>query len=104
MNVEERTSDELSTPEVRALVRTVFERTLERVRTQVDWVRVRVTKEGGGVVCHAQLHPIAGATVTSAETRPSMLDAILASADGLVEAMERREAGAPNRRRARRDG
>ena len=89
MNVEERYVGDAPTPEVRALVWTVFERTLEGVVTREDRVVVRVTSDGDGVACSAQLHPIEGTLVVSAETRPSMFDAVFASASGL----ERREAG-----------
>jgi hypothetical protein len=93
MNVEERYIGERSTPEVRALVRTVFERALERVGERVDRVMVRVTSDGHGVACRAQLRPVAGTLLVSAETRPSMFDAVFASASGLARALERREAG-----------
>ena len=102
MDVEERGIGMPLTPEVRALVRTVFERSFERAGGRVDRVRVRLMADGDGVRCRARLWPEAGATVVITETRPSTFEAVLASASGLVRALRQRHLA--RGRRSRRPG
>jgi hypothetical protein len=104
MNVEERYIGDPLTREVTWLVRTVFERTLDEVATRGDRLVVRVTCDGCGVACRAQLRQVAGTLLVSAETRPSMFDAVFASASGLARALELGEAASGGGRRGARRG
>lgn len=90
MNVEERCFGVPLTPEMRGLVRTVFERTFARIASQVDQVRVRVFSVRDGVECRVVLRPVAGSTMAITETRPSTLEALIASANGLAYELQRR--------------
>jgi hypothetical protein len=78
------------TPEARALVRTVFERSLDRVEDRVDHLRVRLMSDRDGIQCRAHLTPRVGAPFVTVATRASMVDAVLASASALAGAVERR--------------
>jgi len=87
MDVDERCLGVEPTPEIRALVRTVFERALGAAGERVDRVMVRLAPEGGGVACRASLRLLSGKPVVSAETRPSIVDAVLATASNLSRAL-----------------
>lgn len=86
--------------EVSAWVKYIFEKTLDAEAPRVDTVRVQLCADGRDVICRARLKPYAGVEVVVAETRPNLLDALLASAQGLVRALARR--GRTVRRRRRR--
>jgi hypothetical protein len=104
MHVEEKTSGMPLTPEVRALVRTVMERSFARVAHIVDQLHVRLAWVHGRVECRAVLRPLAGATLAVKETRPSVLDALVASADGLSRELHRRYIAKSRRSRHPRAG
>jgi len=89
MNVEERCIGVPHTPEVRSLVRTVFERGLDRIASHVDHVQVRLFSVRDGVECRAVLRPHCGATLAIIETRPSAIEALMASANVLARELER---------------
>jgi hypothetical protein len=93
MNVEERCFGVPLTPEVRSLMRTVFERTFARVADQVDNVRVRMFSVRDGVECRVVLRPYTGPTLAITETRPSTIEALIASAYGLAHELQRRSMG-----------
>jgi hypothetical protein len=90
MHVEERSFGMPLTPEVRALVRTVVERSFARIVPQIDEVWVRLLSVPDGVECRAVLRPHAGATLAIAETRPSTIEAVIASANWLARKLQRR--------------
>ncbi len=90
MNVEERSFGLALTPELRTLVRSVVERSFARIAEHVDQVWVRLFSVRDGVECRAVLRPHAGATLALTETRPSMLEAVIASANGLARELQRR--------------
>lgn len=90
MNVEERGFGLSLTPEVRSMVRTVFERGCARIASHVDHVQVRLLSVRDGVECRAVLRPHTGATLAITETRLSMVEALIASANGLARELERR--------------
>jgi hypothetical protein len=103
MDVDERCLGVEPTPEIRALVRTVFERALGGAGDRVDRVMVRLAPEGSGVACRASLRLLSGKPVVSAETRPSIVDAVLATASHLSRALSAEE-GVRARRHRRRGG
>jgi hypothetical protein len=78
------------TPELRAVVRTVVERSFARIAPQIDQVSVRLVSVPDGVECRAVLRPQAGATLAIAETRPSTIEAVIASANWLARELEHR--------------
>jgi hypothetical protein len=90
MHVEERSLGMPLTPELRAMVRTVVERSLARIAPQVAEVWVRLVSVPEGVECRAVLRPQAGATLATAETRPSTIEAVIASANWLARELKRR--------------
>ena len=102
MNVEERVFGVSLTPEVRSLVRTVFERGFARVAGHVDLVRVRLFSVREGVACRAVLRPHTGATLAISETRPSTVEAVIASANALARELERRYLAQSRRSRRQR--
>jgi hypothetical protein len=90
MHVEERSLGMPLTPELRALVRTVVERSLGRIAPQIDAVWVRLVAVPDGVECRTVLRPREGATLASAETRPTTMEAIIASTNWLSRELQRR--------------
>ena len=90
MYVEERCFGVPLTPEIRSLVRTVFERSFAHITAHVDHVRVRLFSVPDGVECRAMLRPRSGATQAITKTRSSVLEALTASASGLARELERR--------------
>jgi hypothetical protein len=90
MHVEERSLGMPLTPELRALVRTVVERSLGRIAPQIDAVWVRLVAAPNGVECRAVLRPKEGATLANAETRPTTVEAVIASANWLARELQRR--------------
>lgn len=90
MKLEERVLGVQLTPEAKAMVRTVFEHTLDRIGDHIDRVRVRVAWESDGIRCQARLWPDTGPTLIVSETRLTTLDAVHASASGLARALDRR--------------
>jgi hypothetical protein len=78
------------TPELRAVVRTVVERSFARVGQQIDQVWVRLVSAPDGVECRAVLRPQGGATLAIAETRPSTIEAVIASASWLARELTHR--------------
>jgi hypothetical protein len=90
MNVDERCFGVPHTPEIMALVRTVFERAFAHITAHVDHVRVRLFSVRDGIECRAMLRPHSGATLAITETRSSTLGALMASANGLARSLERR--------------
>jgi ribosome-associated translation inhibitor RaiA len=90
MYVEERSIGMPLTPELRSLVRTVWERSFARIAKQVDHAQVRLRLVREGVECRAVLRPHAGATLAASEVRPTMIDAVFASANKLARELQRR--------------
>jgi hypothetical protein len=90
MNVEERTFGLPLTPEVRATVRTVLERSFARLAPRVDHVQVRLLAVRDSFECRLVLRPHSGATLAVVETRESMIEALIASATGLARELQRR--------------
>src|SRR6185437_4160145 len=101
MNVDERCLGVEPTPEIRALVRTVFERALVGAGDRVDRVLVRLAPEGTGIACRASLHLLSGRPLVSVETRPSIVDAVLASASGLSRALSAQDSAHARKHRRR---
>ncbi len=91
MNVEERCLGVSLSPEAKELVRTVFEHALEPVEGRVDHARVRVMAAPEGVACRARVWPNAGSTVVVTARGASAVEAVLASAKGLVRQLQRRD-------------
>jgi hypothetical protein len=102
MNVVERCSGLPLTPELRAMVRTAFERSFQRIEHQVAELRVRLVAVPEGVECHVVLRPRGGAVIVSAATRPAVLDAVLASGHDLARELQRRLLSQSRRSRRRR--
>ena len=100
MNVEERCLGVSLSPEAKERVRTVFEHALESVEGRVDHARVRVMSAREGIQCRARVWPNAGSTVVVTATGASAIEAVLASAKGLLRQLQRREG--EHGRRARR--
>jgi hypothetical protein len=98
MNVEERCFGVPFTPEIRALVHTVFERSFAHITAHVDHVRVRLFSVRDGVECRAMLRPHSGATLAITQTRSSTLEALVASANGVARELERRVHSRTSRR------
>ena len=90
------------TPELRALVRTVVERSFARTATHVEQVWVRLVSVPDGIECRAVLRPQTGATLAIVETRPSTIEAVIASANWLARALERRYLAQSRRSRRQR--
>jgi hypothetical protein len=102
MHVEERSVGLPLTPEVRSLVRTVFERSFARVEALAAEVQVRLLSVRDGVECRAVLWPRAGGTLAITETRPSTIEAAIASANGLARELQRRYLSHSRKSRRRR--
>jgi hypothetical protein len=102
MNVIERCYGVPLTPELRALVRTVIERKLHRIEGRIVEVRVRLVSVPEGIECHTVLRPRTGAAIAAGETRPTVLDALLASANDAARELERRHLARGRRYRRRR--
>jgi hypothetical protein len=100
MHVEERCFGLPITPELRATVRTVVERSFAPMAPRIDQVWVRLVSVPGGVECRTVVRPYAGATLAIAETRPSTIEAVIASATWLDRELRRRSLA--QGRRARR--
>ena len=90
MHVEERTIGLDLTPELRSLVRTVVERSFARIEDHADHVQVRIFSVREGIECRAVLWPRAGAILAVSEIRPSTIEAVIASANGLARELQRR--------------
>jgi hypothetical protein len=88
MKVEERCLGVSLTPEGKDLVREVFERALGRVEGRVDHVRLRLVPARRGIQCRARLWPNAGPTLVVSMTRASTMEAVLATAGGLVRKLQ----------------
>lgn len=111
MRVEERGFGVALTPEVRAMVRNVVERSFARLGKRVDEVHVRISSVREGIECRTVLWQEAGPTLATSETRPSMIEALIACANGLARELEQqtvdklrrsRRQRVARRRRARR--